>query len=57
MRLEQFLRRVAEREGVGLADAARHTRAVFGVLRETVGEDFRDVTVQLPDDYVRVLAR
>jgi uncharacterized protein (DUF2267 family) len=56
MRLEQFLQRVAEREGVDLAHAVVDARAVFGVLRETVGEDFRDVTVQLPDDYVRVLA-
>jgi uncharacterized protein (DUF2267 family) len=51
MSLEQFLGRVAEREGVTPEHAAVHARAVFTTLREAVGEEFYDVTVQLPPAY------
>ena len=35
-----------------------HARAVLQVLRDAVGElEFLDVTDQLPDAYVRLLAR
>jgi uncharacterized protein (DUF2267 family) len=58
LKLDAFVHRVAEREGVGDLEAAQHARAVFGVLRETVGDDeLLDVTAQLPDDYVRALVR
>jgi uncharacterized protein (DUF2267 family) len=58
MPVEEFLRRVAEREGVSVDEEPDHARAVFATLREAVGdEEFFDVTVQLPDDYQAVLAR
>jgi uncharacterized protein (DUF2267 family) len=58
MTLDKFIRHVAEREGVTPIEAALHTRAVFRVLRDAVGDSvFRDVMVQLPSDYVQFLAR
>jgi uncharacterized protein (DUF2267 family) len=57
MSLEEFLARVAEREGVEREEAERHTRAVFAALRELVPEkEFHDVTSQLPAEYAPVLA-
>jgi uncharacterized protein (DUF2267 family) len=56
--LDAFVMRVAEREGVGDLEAVQHAHAVFLALRETVGDDeFFDVTAQLPEEYVRTLAR
>jgi uncharacterized protein (DUF2267 family) len=58
MPVEEFLRRIAEREGVSVREEPEHARAVFTTLREAVGdEEYFDVTVQLPDDYQAVLAR
>jgi uncharacterized protein (DUF2267 family) len=58
MSLDQFLTSVAEREGVSPEDAREHARAVLVTLREAVGErEFRDVTVQLPDEYEATLTR
>lgn len=52
MKLDKFIHTVADRAGVCIVQAALQTRAVFTVLRDTVGEpEFRDITVQLPDDY------
>ncbi|WP_285781187.1 DUF2267 domain-containing protein [Microbispora sp. NBRC 16548] len=52
MPLEEFLRRVAEREGVPVDRAREHAAAVFATLREAVTtKEFFDVTVQLPDEY------
>jgi uncharacterized protein (DUF2267 family) len=57
MSLEAFVRRAAQREGIGdLQEAARHLRAVFGALRATLGDELLDVKAQLPEDYVRALA-
>jgi uncharacterized protein (DUF2267 family) len=57
MSLEEFVRRVAEREGIAPADAFEHTRAVFATLREAVGEEeFRDISAQLPVEYAAVEA-
>jgi uncharacterized protein (DUF2267 family) len=57
MPLERFVERIAEREGVSEPEAVEHARAVFAVLREAIGaEEFFDVVVQLPADYVRTLA-
>jgi uncharacterized protein (DUF2267 family) len=55
MRLEEFLRRVAEREGVAPEQAREHAQAVFATLREAVGEEFFDVTVQLSGEYRTLL--
>jgi uncharacterized protein (DUF2267 family) len=58
IKLDRFVQLVAEREGVSLIDAGLHARAVFRVLRDAIGEEeFLDITDQLPDDYVRLLAR
>jgi uncharacterized protein (DUF2267 family) len=57
MPLERFVERIAEREGVSEPAAVEHARAVFAVLRDAIGaEEFFDVMVQLPADYVRTLA-
>jgi uncharacterized protein (DUF2267 family) len=57
MSLEQFLARVAEREGTSTLEAREHTRAVLATLREAVGDDeFFDVSAELPGDYAPVLA-
>ena len=56
--LDDFVRSIAEREGVTPDEAFEHARAVFATLRETVGEDeLSDVRAQLPDDYAALLAR
>jgi uncharacterized protein (DUF2267 family) len=57
MELDDFVGRIAEREGVPASLALAHARAVITTLREAVGDDeFFDVTVQLPDDYISALA-
>jgi uncharacterized protein (DUF2267 family) len=57
MALDDFVRRVAEREGVTPDEAREHARAVFATLREAVGEDeFRDVSAQLPLEYTAIEA-
>jgi uncharacterized protein (DUF2267 family) len=58
MSLEDFIRRVAEREGTDAETARDHTRAVFETLREAIGErEFLDITAQLPAAYAAVGAR
>jgi uncharacterized protein (DUF2267 family) len=53
---EEFLRRVAEREGVDLLTAERHARAVFTALREAIGPDeYADVRAQLGKDYAALM--
>jgi len=51
MSADEFLERVARREGVDTERAREHAQAVFAVLRESVEEEFFDVAVQLPGDY------
>jgi uncharacterized protein (DUF2267 family) len=51
MSLERFVGRVAEREGVPPEQARAHARAVLATVREAVGEEFYDVTVQLSPEY------
>ena len=56
MSLEEFVERVAEREGVSPSEAQEHARAVFKTLRETVSEkEFEDMAAQLPDGYAPLL--
>ena len=58
MSLDEFVRRVAEREGVTPPLAREHARAVFATLREALPEkEFLDMTAQLPSDYAVVAAR
>ncbi|WP_329237114.1 DUF2267 domain-containing protein [Actinoallomurus sp. NBC_01490] len=52
----EFLRRVAEREGVDTESAERDVRAVAVALREAVGnEDYAGLATRLPPDYTMLL--
>jgi uncharacterized protein (DUF2267 family) len=56
--LAEFVKGIAEREGVTPEQAREHARAVFATLREAISEkEFRDITAQLPDEYAALLAR
>lgn len=55
-RLEEFIQRVSEKEGVEPTAAANHVRAVFSVLQQAVTPgEFADVRANLSDDYEDVL--
>jgi uncharacterized protein (DUF2267 family) len=50
--LEEFLRRVGEREGVNADTARNHASAVMTVLREAVtGGQLDDIRAQLPQEF------
>jgi uncharacterized protein (DUF2267 family) len=50
--LEEFLRRVGEREGVNTDAAREHVSAVMTVLREAVtGGELDDIRAQLPQEF------
>ncbi len=55
--VDEFFRRVSERERSSLADAEFHARVVTGLVAEvvTVGE-IEDVRAQLPEDFARLFA-
>jgi uncharacterized protein (DUF2267 family) len=54
--LDEFYRRVAEREGVDRDTAAAHARAVFVALGVAVAPgELRDMAAQLPKDYEPLL--
>jgi uncharacterized protein (DUF2267 family) len=56
--LQEFERRVAEREGVVPAEAHEHVRAVLATLREAVSpKEWLDVNAQLPEEFAAVAAR
>jgi uncharacterized protein (DUF2267 family) len=58
MRLDDFARRVAEREGISLDRALEHVSAVLRTVRDAVGEqEFLDVTSQLPAEYEALVRR
>ncbi|MBE1593534.1 DUF2267 domain-containing protein [Nonomuraea angiospora] len=55
--VEEFLRRVAERAGVDVETAGRHTRAVFWAMGQAVSpEEFADMAADLPDDFETLVA-
>jgi uncharacterized protein (DUF2267 family) len=55
---EEFVRRVAEREGVDVPTAERHVAAVFVALDRTVSrQEVDDLVAELPSDFLRLLAR
>lgn len=55
--VEEFLRRVADREGVVVPTAERHARAVFAALGQAVSRrEIEDMRSELPKDYERLLA-
>jgi uncharacterized protein (DUF2267 family) len=54
---DEFLRRVAEREGVDIETAARHARAVFWALGGQVGADEAEaLAAELPQDFAPLTA-
>jgi uncharacterized protein (DUF2267 family) len=54
----EFVRRVAEREGVDLETAYVHARAVFAALGQAVSADeLADVQAELSTDYERLMPR
>ena len=55
--VDEFLRRVAEREGVDVETAERHARAVFFALGRAVSDDeIADVADELPQDFEPLIA-
>jgi uncharacterized protein (DUF2267 family) len=55
---DQFLKRVARREGVDVETAERDVRAVFEALRRTVTpKEFSDMVAELPKDFAPLLPR
>ncbi len=53
--LEEFFRRVSQREGVDLPEAVFHARAVIEVLSEAVSQgEMDDVRAQLPAEFNRL---
>jgi uncharacterized protein (DUF2267 family) len=54
--VEEFLRRVAERDGMPVPTAARHVRAVFTALGRAVDrKELADMIAQLPKDFRELL--
>jgi uncharacterized protein (DUF2267 family) len=54
--LEEFVREIADLEGVADETARRHARAVFATVRKAIGtKEYRDVFSQVPDDYAVLL--
>jgi uncharacterized protein (DUF2267 family) len=55
--IEEFYRRICEREGVDPETAAMHVRAVFTVLQSAVTPgEFADVRSNLSEDYEELFA-
>jgi uncharacterized protein (DUF2267 family) len=56
MSLDEFITRIAERQGVSYEQALDHTRAVFATLRETLTDkEFSDLLSELPRGYYDAL--
>jgi uncharacterized protein (DUF2267 family) len=56
MSLDEFIARIAEREGVTYEQALEHARAVFATLRETLTDkEFSDLLSELPRGYYDAL--
>jgi uncharacterized protein (DUF2267 family) len=56
--VDQFIRRVAEREGVDAASAERDARAVFAALGHAVSPgELADAAAQLPQEFATLLPR
>jgi uncharacterized protein (DUF2267 family) len=56
MSLDEFIARIAEREGVSYEQALDHARAVFATLRETLTDkEFSDLLSELPRGYQEAL--
>jgi uncharacterized protein (DUF2267 family) len=56
MSLDEFVGRIADREGIVWEDALEHARAVFETLREAIPEkEWSDLMAQLPRSYSEAL--
>ena len=56
MSLDEFVARVAEREGVSREQALDHARAVFTTLREAIPDkEWSDLLTELPRAYTEAL--
>jgi uncharacterized protein (DUF2267 family) len=56
--VDEFMRRVADREGVDIETAARHVAAVFVALQRVLPErEFNHLSSQLPRDFLPLLPR
>src|SRR3954447_10561424 len=54
--VDEFVGRVADREGTDLATATRHARAVFTALGRTVREEeIEDMAAELPKDFAPLI--
>ena len=56
--LQEFYRRVADREGSGCTerDARRHARATMAAIKAAITPgEFEHLVAQLPDDYAELL--
>ncbi len=55
--VDEFFKRVSEREGVRVEDAMRHARAVMSVLQSAVTRgEINDVRAQLPPEFAQLFA-
>jgi uncharacterized protein (DUF2267 family) len=54
--VDEFLRRIAEREGVDVETAERHARAVFAALGQALSaKELADLEAELPKDFAPLL--
>jgi uncharacterized protein (DUF2267 family) len=57
MPLEEFVQRIADREGVPVDVAAMHARAVLNTVRDAVvAKEWHDISSELPRSYLQELA-
>ncbi|WP_243374170.1 DUF2267 domain-containing protein [Geotalea sp. SG265] len=58
MELDEFLQRIARREGTDAENAERHATAVLSVLGNAVsGGEMEDVVSQLPKKYLKLFGK
>ena len=56
MSLDEFVVRVAEREGVSIEQALDHAQTVFATLREAIRDkEWSDLPAELPRGYAEAL--
>jgi uncharacterized protein (DUF2267 family) len=56
MSLDDFVEKIAEREGTDRFTAFPHAQAVFVTLEDAVGQEFLDVRSQLPPEYAELMS-
>jgi uncharacterized protein (DUF2267 family) len=55
--VDEFVRRVADREGVDLETAQRHASIVLAVLDRAIPDEFDKIVAQLPKDFAPLLSK